>query len=331
MMKSWCLVVLGLWGCAAEVEVAGGGDGDGDGEGVSAQPLGGGCNDLICPGNSDIIAALGPFELDAARLESSSRGFRIAGIKLGGHSVLDLQIDGTAVHAMTSAGMATGPGIIGMTMTLSHKSGATFDLVVDGYLSTKVPYYAGGPNEIEGYHIAYREPATRELKDICPYKDYDAGVARTWAVFWKGDRYDPDTGLIYASGAAVGSWFNLSCAGEATIKMLRARTGGAVAPGSPVAQRQATLNMFTASYCGATGQRYTELGQDLAWSDLSGPSQMGPVASHEAIWSESGAVCLSTPRLYPLDKINCAIPRPPCTAAMIGDWESYGWLVSGNP
>jgi len=290
------------------------------------------CDDpLVCPGNSDLMGVLGPYELDATGTTDSQRGFRIIGMTHGGQTVTALDVGGASVRVTRAAGIFTGPGVLGLTLRLRHSKGREFDLVIDDYLTSKVPYYAGGSPDIDGYHVSYTEVGTHDTRNLCPYATaVDDGFVGTWAVFWKGDRFDPDTGQIFASGAGVGSWFNLSCAGEAPIKMLRARTGGAVAPLSPVDQRQATLNMFTASYCGPGGKRYTELGQAIAWSDLSGPSQMG-AASVEAIWDEDGAVCLDEPRLFDLDEIACGNPIPKCTAAEVGQWQLSGWLLSGNP
>jgi hypothetical protein len=335
MKKILCLVALVFGGCGVEElggEELGGEELGGEGlGGVSAQ-LGADCDPLVCPGNSDLLAVLGFYELDATGAKSSPRGFRIASMTHNGSPVTQLEVPGARLQATTAAGVISGPNLIGLKLTVKHKSGKAFDLLIDDYLTSKVPYYAGGSPDIEGYHILYGEAGEHITKEPCPYETYvDGSVSGSWAVFWKGDRYDPDTGEIFASNAQVGPWFNISCAGEAAIKMLRTRTGGAVAPLGAVAQRQATLNMFTASYCGPTGQRYTKLGQAIAWSDLSGPSQAGAVESYEAVWSETGAVCLDVPRLFDPAEIPCYAAIPRCTAADIGGWAQLGWLLSGNP
>lgn len=326
MMNRWCLAALVLGGCAVDETTS-----------VSAwsQEIDG-CDPLVCPGNSDLLGLLGPYELDATGVVSSSRGWHIAGMKLGdGQTVQDLRVVGASLSATYAHGVAAGADLIGLTLTLEHKSAQSIDMVAQFKIAsapTMVPYYAGGPPEIEGFHVTY--DTGLGPKELCPYAGVDQGVASDWAVFWKGDRYDPDTGRIFASNSAVDTWFNISCAGEAPIKMLRARTGGAVASGSPVDQRQATLNMFTASYCGP-GRRYTKLGQSLTWSDLSGPSEIGTVSSYEAVWAAGGAVCLDTPRLVDRKAIDCEIPTctpsTPTSPDMIEKWQGYGWLLSGNP
>ncbi len=336
MKNSLCVVALVLVGCAA---------GEPGVEIVAAQLGSDDCELLNCPGNSNLMGVLAPYELHETGAEFSSRQLRISGMWRYGQPVTAIEVLGASLRATTGLGTLQGGGLIGLRMRLEHESGQMFELRIDSYLTAKVPYYnyVGAPSEIEGFHIVYRVVGERREQELCPYATHDdAGVNGTWAVFWKGDRYDPETGHIFASDDQVGPWFNISCAGEATIKMLRTKTGGAVAPASPVERRQATLNMFTASYCGPTGplvttnnQPFTMLGQPLVWNDLYAPNQLGAVESYEAVWDESGAVCLTTPRHVPLADIDCGHEIPSCgeTAAseQIANWDSYGWLLSANP
>lgn len=345
MMKSWCVFALVLGGCGAEgAEEVGW---------VSAQVGGSDCDRLNCPGNSGLMGVLRPYELDRTGLQLSSRRMRLAGLEFGdvGIDLANFGVSGTSIHVQTAAKVLTGAGVVGLKLILAHEPEnqppQTYELYIEDY--TRVPYYVdGGDGAFWGYHIVYGLPGQEVLQELCPYQEYDPDheVAATWAVFWQGDRYDPDTGQIFASGEQVGPWFNLSCAGEATIKMLRTRTGGAVDPASPVAQRQATLNMFTAAYCGPGGPRitkygvpFTTLGQPIAWSDLSGPQEIeeGGVSSYEAAWDEHGAVCLRTPRKAGVKAkdVLCSNKQPKmipsCTAADIESWQAEGWLLSGTP
>lgn len=289
------------------------------------------CDDpLICPGNSNLIALLGPYEIDETGQKFSPRGFRMRALSKPESNIDWFHVEGAMVVAHTADGKyLTGDDVVGLTIDLEHVSGAQFTLHVEERRPGFVETYSGGVSHIEAWHVLYTIPGAPEPKPLCPYTDkVDENVTGDWLVFWKGDRYDPDTGKIFASDAEVGSWVNLSCAGEATIKMLRAGAGGAVAD-SPVAQRQATLNMFTASYCGPGGGRYTQLGQQITWKDLSGPNEMVPISSYEAIWSETGAVCLDVPRMVDRREIQCQIPT--CSSSEIANWPSIGWLLSGNP
>jgi len=299
------------------------------------------CDPLNCTGNSDLIALLGPYELNEDRKSSNSRGFVIAGVEHPKWGITDFVVNGTSpVATTTDGGKLSGANLVGLKLTLHYEDPAhvypsqDYFLEIAQYLSNPeggsgVKYYTGEYSQINGYYVKYNVSSSPEGPqfDLCPYTDVEPDMVGSWAVFWKGDRIDPRGGRIWASNGAVDSWFNISCAGEAPVKMLRARTGGAVAPQSPVEQRQATLNMFTASYCGPNGHRYTHLGVPITWSDKSGPNQIGQVASYEAVWNQNGAVCLVHPRLgaWP----GCSID--PCEPLMITKWSSLGWLLSGNP
>ena len=107
-----------------------------------------------------------------------------------------------------------------------------------GYYTNPLP---GNLVPLPAYKIRYRKDTSQDWTDLCPYVDlFENGVQGTWAVIWKGDRIDPVTGIFYAHDAGVGNWFNISCAGESTTKMLMAGAGGAVNPDHAL-QRQATL------------------------------------------------------------------------------------------
>jgi hypothetical protein len=319
MMNSWWMVALALGGCAVDKM-----------EGISVYSGEIDCDPLVCPGNSDLLGLLGPYELDQTGAQVSSRGWRITDVKLKGGTVTGFHVAGATLHAADADGPKTGAGLAGLQLTLQHTGtdgGQTVELQV--IEATDVLSYAGVPNHhVQGFHVNYNIVGGARGK-LCPYSTSDQGITDDWVVFWKGDRLDPVTGQIFASDSAVGPWFNLSCAGEAPIKMLRAGAGGAVAPGSPVDQRQATLNMFTASYCGATGRRYTRLGQRLAWTDVSSGRPIGTVSSYEAVWTAGVAACLGTPRMVDRSEVQCEIPI--CSRSMIENWQSAGWLLSGNP
>jgi len=290
------------------------------------------CDDpLICPGNSDLVAALGPFELNADKVTDSSRGFHIVSISHLGVDVPTFQVQGAKIHEIdANDNVFDGAGALSTIIRIHHTpSDREFDLKIVDY--RVVPFYSANfAPTISGYYIQYKEVVAKDWKDICPYKDkVDAGIDGSWAVFWKGDRYDPDTGKIYASGGppVVGTWFNISCAGEALIKMLRMHTGQAVAPFSPIERRLAVTWMFTATFC-KPGTRYTHLGVPLVWSDLWEPSDAGP-AEVEAIWSAQGAVCLNTPRDKIPDPLVCNPPE--CTDTQIANWDKLGWVMSALP
>lgn len=308
-----------------------------------------------CPGNSDLLAAMQANEISWNPSDISPRRFSFVEMRYRDGTLMSgFHVVGPALRAWKpglGAGWKTGPDLIGAVMRLYYHPTAQYLDLKLGILSLDyipVQYYtpAAGLPPIFGYHVRYRilepdevddlhfDPDLGFVDDICPYQDhYDNGVVGTTVVFWRGDRFDADTGYIYASVTPVsdnvGSWFNLSCAGEASIKMLRARTGGAVDPTTTVDQRKATLAMFTAKYCPGSPERYTHLGVDLDWSDKTGSNVLAKYHVSEAIWDENGAVCLDHPRSPKDGPIACTLD--PCTAEQREHWQTYGDLKSGTP
>jgi len=313
----WTLGLLVVAGCAVE-----------DLATVESPLISCDANPLTCPGNTSIFVGMGFNEFDETRLTSSPRGFRVISVSHGGHAVPTFTAIGARIHAVRDDAMALdGPTAVGIVARIEHKpTNKQYDLTVHSY--TYVPFYAGGTPEIIGYYITYREVGTRESFDLCKYAVDEDGFQGTWAVFSKGDRVDPTTGVITATNGAVGPWVEIGCAGDATVKMQRARAAGSVAPWTPQGLRQADLWFFTASYCGA-GHSYTEVGQEIEWTDGFEPHAITSLSSYEAVWNETGAVCLKVPRLVENSEVSCAPPS--CTKDQILNYNKYGYILSANP
>jgi hypothetical protein len=329
LTRIWCVVALALGGCALDEAVE------------PAEPSTGvqaleGCGgvELVCGGNTDLIAAIGPYELDKTGQETSSRGFRIVGYSpsLLGKMVENFDVKGAnIIVTFEDDSTAIGPQLLGFMIRIQHSSGQAYDMKLTSYLT--MPYYMPfDPARpiFYGYYIQYQvvNDPDRGWRDLCAYTTkIDHGVDGTWAVFSAGDRVKPKTGRIFASNEEVGPWFNISCASDALVKSTRAFAMGSVNPSSPVSQRQASLDKFTANYCG-DGEHYTELGQDLTWTDKVG-NERG-ASEVEAVWDGIiGAVCLTKPRFVN----KAAVPCQPldCTADQIANWNDYGWELSGLP
>jgi hypothetical protein len=198
-------------------------------------------------------------------------------------------------------------------------------------------------------------------KSICKASSEPLWEAVTdYAIAFSGDHYDASAKTVTSTGEGS-SLFNLACAGAAPAKMhlMRHTDAGSyvAAPDrfhprqdypTKIAQRQAMLKMFTADYCG-TGRSFTVDGQPLSYGDrkhwyldtptiLSGGVLAPSGSTMEALWNETGAVCLDMPRpaLVPMDPIMPVSRRevegecrcgghslPPCTG-------SGGALSSGS-
>ncbi len=162
------------------------------------------------------------------------------------------------------------------------------------------------------------------LRNVCNSDLLDPLMSRVTVLY--GERYDAASKTVNPGSG----WVNFACAGSALAKMKMLNYGpqadfdGAGSPAT-AAQRQATLKMITADYCG-TGQSFTENGTPLLWENASGSVELGEYwtpGEVEAVWTESGALCLDEARLgEAAGAIPCAIPA--CDTFDVDDGE---WLT----
>ncbi|MBC7977943.1 MAG: hypothetical protein H7138_23425 [Myxococcales bacterium] len=328
-LRSVLLLLATASGCGVDLD---------EGTQVSALET---CTTVNCPGNSNVLGGLGPYELSMTKSKVSSRGFWFDKTQLTqqfhpGDPIVpltDFEIIGSAMHAKRLGAPIAHWDMVGTRIPVHHADGRKFLLWLVSY--QRGYYYDETPLPfIDGYDIKYMElgGANRRWQDLCPNKDYDdprPGVVGTSAVFWKGDRIDPETGKIIASDAAVGDWFNISCSGDAALKLVRAKASGAFAAGIDGKLKQSTLNMFTAKYCPNSVARHTHVGVALDWDDKTGSNKLDDFTSYEAVWNEHGAVCLTTRRAPEDGALACKLD--PCTADQLTSWKTYGHLRSGNP
>jgi hypothetical protein len=123
------------------------------------------------------------------------------------------------------------------------------------------------------------------------------GLQLDEVVVFEGDRFDSHTRTV--KPAADDHWFNISCAGATLAKLrLTHNTVHTLGKLPSWEERQATLKMFSADYCG-TGEAFTVPGQSLAWQGgaMTGYYDGATIASFEARWGPDGAICLSDPRM----------------------------------
>jgi subtilisin family serine protease len=140
------------------------------------------------------------------------------------------------------------------------------------------------------------------------FPDFTAPVASTPpgtpppptpAVLVAGELYDVRDARVLLTGPRARRWFNVACQGGAISKM-RLIGLDPMSAWSAADERQATLKMITAKYCGSVG--YTTDGVGLLWTSLTGwtepadptLTQLGPL---EARWTAEGAACLSHSRV----------------------------------
>lgn len=152
------------------------------------------------------------------------------------------------------------------------------------------------------------------------------------------DEYDPnDTSVVLIMNERYSDtkktvkpnargYVSLACRHHALMKMKFVGHDPNDAYHSDVAQRQATLKMITADYCG-TGQSFTQFGQPLVWLDSLGLfSSIPPTTTHEAVWDDKGAICLDTPRYVSPSDVAGVCSIPTCTGYEAGYWETLNPL-----
>jgi ADYC domain len=269
------------------------------------------CPEDTCGSNSPKIETLGFHEL-SVRGDSNAQDMRLVGATLNGApvSVSVLRAQLAARSGLFKA--LTGAQLVGLQLFIEARikdETSTFQLEVMAARSLRYPVPAGSKDGSGAYVIEYTD-RDGQRRNLCtangggsPDLPWDEAFGQhpTEAVFFEGDRIDTATMTIDPNVDA--SWFNIGCAGHTLAKLhLTRNTTASNAPafGHQLDDRQATLKMFVADYCG-TGKPFTVAGQRLAWRDDQGVMEFyDQPFSLEARWQSYGAACLSEPRmLYP--------------------------------
>ena len=176
-----------------------------------------------------------------------------------------------------------------------------------------------------GYHFKEVLP-NNGRRDVCPdlesdsHDDPDDLLPRQMFAF-TGDRYDWLTGEVTV-GAETNGWITLACKGSVPAKLHLARHTTASSNqwfDSHIRDRQAFVYLLRADYCGI-GEPNTVNGKPLRYLDKGGWFEgfyrfEDEVEAFEALWDETGAICLDLPRHVPLEDILCdGVPIPSCDA-----------------
>jgi hypothetical protein len=215
-----------------------------------------------------------------------------------------------------------GAQLIGSTMLLKLDGLVTVPVLIAGY--EQVDSWASNGEPVAAYALVYADLAQPLLqRSVCKGTLLDPLQASV--VILAGERYDLDAKTVIANQT---NWITLACAGSAAAKMSllgygpHAEFTDANTPAS-VGQRQATLKMITADYCG-DGYSYTEDGTPLEWENQGGtvvPEE--DVGVLEAIWTEDGAACLDVPRVVELGEVACSLPSCDELSLDDGEWATY--------
>jgi hypothetical protein len=182
---------------------------------------------------------------------------------------------------------------------------------------------------MSGYALAYQDPVTQEFFNVCPESGSDADDTAVTLI--RGETYDQ---ALKRTNPGMTRWFTIACRDEAAYKMKRMNYGpndsfGSTGQPATVAQRDATLKMITADYCG-TGHSYTAQGTQVHWRNRSARVDtypllvpIGGAPTIEARWTADGASCLTDTRYVDPDDVGCEIPTCPANQITAYEWTTW--------
>lgn len=291
---------------------------------------------------------------------SNGRGQIIKGL-----TSYDLKVVDAHIYGIRGNTVISGTQLIGARIPIKQGKGRYNIYIRD---AREIPYFVGAPDTVGTYklELVVGDGGIRELcnnrrlleRHIAEQAGHDEEYVenelmrmRTWeTVVFEGDRIDSLTKTMSRDAQTDDSWINFGCAGHALAKLLLTRnTYHSQQAGTWRAweQRQSTLKMLVADYCGG-GDPFTVAGQKVVWrGDLM--TFYREAIELEARWYEKGALCLNVPRLmHPSSAIGAATfpdirssilatckapappPPPPCR---ISDpyRDDGGYRVTGNP
>ena len=216
-----------------------------------------------------------------------------------------------------------GAQLIGATILVKEPGllGLTLPILVLGY--DEVHPWASNGADVPSYALVY--PDLKSLtgsRNVCNTGVFD--LLATNAVVLGGETYDLDDKTVNPD---MDRWLTIACAGSAASKLRLMNYGPQSdfdGEGNPASaeQRQATLKMLTADYCG-DGTSYTANGTPLAWENAEGTVQTATqTGSLEAVWTADGALCLEATRLADA-QVDCGLPTCESLGLDDGEWVTH--------
>jgi len=298
------------------------------------------CPRWQCGYNTSEINGKSLTELDLDG-QANADGVRLVGfISPLGLLGYELEVDGDSLVATSDWFLSpdlSGPDLVGSTLWID--TGALLDIpvVIAGY--EQVGSWADGSPPVDAYSLIYEDldngvDLSVEL-DLLGLLGFDMASSvckgtlvdplQASVVILAGETYDSETKQINTD---QDGWITLACAGSATAKTAllgygpHGDLGGRGSPAS-VDERQATLNMLTANYCG-DGHSYTDDGTALAWqNDDQSVLPFAVPGVSEAVWTADGALCLDTPRFVAREDVACALPSCANFELADGEWITH--------
>lgn len=302
-----------------------------------------GCQPWRCGVNTEIADGFFTGEVNL-RGAPNDAGWSIVSVEKSGVEY-DLDMVGDVLVAKDSSDTVvfSGSSMVGAIIWLESPAGDAYELHILDFTDT-LAYWDHPNDNVAAYHLAYADPEQDDVfHDLCsdPPTPASSTGYETYATLLNGERYNSLAAEVKDARPDDIDWLTFACAGTALSKMKLLRYTPYEPAGSyftTKAQRQATIKMLIADYCG-TGKSFTKSGTDLLWADRKSWASYSPadVDTFEAMWSDRGAVCIDIPRLsyaspgnptYAEDMLaeietECALP-PMCDPDDLpaGDWAT---------
>ena len=288
---------------------------------TAAKPV---CPTWQCGFNSAEVngRAIRELNLDGQVNQSGVRivGF-IAPAGLLGNYKLDVVDD--ELVAVGAGPTLRGHALIGATIVVKPSGLLALPLPITILGYDEIPSWAAGAPPVATYALLYPDLGSLlGLRNVCNGDLLD--TLATAATVLGGETYDLASKTVQPDRAR---WLTIACAGSAAAKLRLLGYGPQSdfdGEGNPatVAQRQATLKMITADYCG-TGESYTQNGTPLLWENADGTVQpTGSAGAREAVWSADGALCLDATRIAGA-AVGCALPSCASVGPDAGEWQTH--------
>ncbi|MBZ5709733.1 ADYC domain-containing protein [Nannocystis pusilla] len=267
--------------------------------------------------------SIGELNLDG---EANGDGVRIVGFLapqglLGNFS---LATEGDALVARNPAGQVLrGAQLIGAIILVKRDGLLELPLPITVLGYEEIDSWAEGAAKVPTYALLYPDLSSLlGVRNVCNGDLLDTLATAVTVI--GGETYDLAGKTVQPNRPR---WLTLACAGSAAAKLRLMNYGphadfdGAGHP-STVAQRQATIKMITADYCG-TGHSYTANGTAVQWENYGGTVvSPGSHGDTEAIWTGAGAVCLDATRV-PDAAVECSLPSCSSYDGPLGEWSTY--------
>ncbi len=234
-----------------------------------------------------------------------------------------LDVQGDELVAVGDGHVLRGDSLVGSLILVKEPGLLALPLPIIVLDHDEIPSWAAGAPPVSTYALLYPDLGSLTgMRNVC--NGDLLNTLASAATVLGGETYDLASKTVQADRPR---WLTIACAGSAAAKMKLMNYGpqsdfdGAGNPATP-AQRQATLKMITADYCG-TGKSYTQNHTPLAWENADGTVQpFTGVGALEAVWSANGALCLEQTRI-PGNQVLCNnVPLPKCAGVRLGSGAS---------